>query len=1107
MSSVVFEESDDESSVPASVGMDDEIIQESAVVEIIIDTEDEAPTQPPPLPEDEAPTQPAAALSPSEQDWNDLAQSLADLPLPRSVLLQIISMGFNESNIRRSARSLNGNHDVNVLVDQCIFFDQLGTFPQSLLQGKSLEDCTFLGSIVTSSRLHMTYTVAEVDKDNACMFVIPTIYRSYDWGTHSRKARWVCVNDPDIHWETIAHDPIEPEWACRDETVPEWFTLPEFTIDVTMIAASCRGKDWAQVQKNRFTTGNRHIDDIIAMGKRTGSFALVHKPRHIHYDDVAMVDRFHRSVKDHINCICTIHNIPHDMVSAYIHTCNREELEKLGHGLLNLFEEYNNSFKYYKRRYRKWKSRCLPLIQSYVYFDWIKNEAKVSLLVNQHMELKSRMLSFRDRKVVAEIIARSICPPLFTEHHFSNGFHHNVLNLAVASTTENPATVTPSRIREIMCLRKSVLNKLFKSQRRLLQFAVEKANSTGHFGWSTVTYGDDTVMYHVSGYLANGKSKELMNTFMKRNSPSGGVIVQPPKSGKSLLAALFVCNQMEVQKSKAERSQVYNGLVVVNKCAEAFISNAEKFISKDDFKFHKWSNKVSNTQRIALTEYDPDKTQPVGHIYVVTISQLKLRRNIWSHDLNYVAIAFDDAHCYANNPNVLDYLELAGQNIPRVVFTQNKQWNLSEFNFYMLAIEMFGFSTLNKVFARALCNGDAGKYTFFVNLRKKIIKTFCMRDSDTIQKGRTQDFEVTTKLLQPANNDMAEEFYKKQMVGRKKCAEVSELLHTAAFDMTTIPIVEFSNLKPRKLNGVDIYRQRLKDAVVGITSEKESSQSAKRKLEDIYDDKKESKETCPICMEPINNTDKTAAILDCEHLFCASCIEQNLLHSKKCPLCRKRTRVMRKIDDSVPETTTIGEKIIEKELLTKWNSMRNEMKCPKADYLLEEANKCGIGSSPNVTAFYSRFKKICSNLYEKLTERGTAHVFAIKKYSDCVAFKERFRYAFTKFPTIVILFPSAIKYPLEIVGCKKVLLNETFLTQNEYQQVMSRFLNFNEDPPKAIIMKTVGSIDTAAGSYLQNNTEQKLVGNFFCNRRVAAWDKEIQEMNEELAREEAVIQV
>jgi hypothetical protein len=45
---------------------------------------------------------------------------------------------------------------------------------------------------------------------------------------------------------------------------------------------------------------------------------------------------------------------------------------------------------------------------------------------------------------------------------------------------------------------------------------------------------------------------------------------------------------------------------------------------------------------------------------------------------------------------------------------------------------------------------------------------------------------------------------------------------------------------------------------------------------------------CAICTEPINGV----CSLDCGHDFCGECIEEWLEKIKKCPLCKKKTRIL-----------------------------------------------------------------------------------------------------------------------------------------------------------------------------------------------------------------------
>jgi hypothetical protein len=84
---------------------------------------------------------------------------------------------------------------------------------------------------------------------------------------------------------------------------------------------------------------------------------------------------------------------------------------------------------------------------------------------------------------------------------------------------------------------------------------------------------------------------------------------------------------------------------------------------------------------------------------------------------------------------------------------------------------------------------------------------------------------------------------------------------------------------------------------------------------------------CPICMEEILNVDKV--ITKCGHVFCASCLFQNLGTSTVCPLCRESlanfTPISRKITRLEEELDLVREELNNKlRLLRRVQSMVRE---------------------------------------------------------------------------------------------------------------------------------------------------------------------------------------
>ena len=505
----------------------------------------------------------------NQNDEIDLTQEIVEvaedlMPTLHASAHILLAMGFSDAIVRRSVDVIDNPFDLERLVEQCLFFDQIGTIPSSLLLGKSLEEATFKGSIVTSTKYHMTYSVVEVDKQNACMFIIPSMFNSFNWGRHARKALWVCVNDPQIEWQVVKHESVLPCWYNEDRT---WYSLPKLELDLVGIREECMNKDWKFLRKNVMDTGVQLLDDIIILSMSDTSTALVDRPKYLSPGSSDINQKFCASQMSHMKCICDIHNISRQEFQQFVNDDNVEAIVALGHGLAEIYAEYKDSYNVYNARYKAWKKRCLQFAKVSVVFDWDAKKAVVKMYIHEHVGLKTDMLGARDRRAVSHIFSKIFMPKLYKTVYVSNNEYNSICTNSAKKATNFKKNT------EHMFIPKSITEKLLFNQRKTLQFLVKKGNSKSQFGWAKLGCDDEPIAYHFSGRIQIFRRRvfDQVNIELDKESPIGAITVQPPRSGKSTLAALFVYNQ--ILKHYEENGSPSNGIVVVNKCSDLFIKN------------------------------------------------------------------------------------------------------------------------------------------------------------------------------------------------------------------------------------------------------------------------------------------------------------------------------------------------------------------------------------------------------------------------------------------------------------------------------------------------------------------------------------------------------
>ena len=971
------------------------------------------------------------------------------------------SMGFSNDLITRTFTAVDNHLDIGLLVNQCLFYDNMGKIPPELLRDVPLERATFIGSRVTSQRHHMTYKVMEFDKDNACVFLVPIIYNRFQWGRGSNRAFWVPMNSHDIHFEMIRHN--KPNNVCNDENC-KWYAIPPYTVSTKHLDRSLRGKDWNTVRRYMHSPTARSgiFYDLVQMEKQTGMYATISHPVYPEYTNLESYKRYKESILQHMVCICDIHNLSIEELQRIVNERDRDATTALGHGIPELFTHYLSYRSHYVQKHEDWKSRCIPLIKLNVEFDWANDLATINIKLCS----KSKHSAFNNtiplKIAFADVIGRSLSPKIFKkEQTFNNGGQSGRV-----LTTDASKVTSKFKLKSQLTLKQEILGKLKHHQRRVLDFLVDRATAGIKHGWSFVNVNDRRLMFHNSGYLRFVRLGEDMNSAMATKIPCGAIAVLPPKSGKSTLAALF---SMELSmRMKGRYGRTHKSLIVVNKCQRGIIDIMSKFVDKKDFRIIRWRKVVDHVGDLSYAKIT--HMQVNGCIVVATISQVK--SDVRIRHINWDSIVFDDAHKYSSCQAAAAMLHATNLlRKPVCILTQNKEWKVKEFNFYMHMINMPGYHFESHTYARITCNSLWNRDTYIVNMRKAMMRKFCIADYHTVQRGSSKEYDVCTRIVEKSNKDMIDNLYKNQERSGKKSSSVSYVMHAAATDLSIVPVQCFSAIQPEILNGVKVYKQRLADACESLGTKSESSKSTKRKLSDIMSSENPDENCCSICLTAIEKP----MLLDCEHVFCTDCIRTNTRVSKKCPLCRKRIHTMKEIDQECQETTQFEGHIIEKDLYSKWKDMKNASDSPK----VEELKK--IALSKRCISFYSRFSKICTAVSERLQKDKRFKVFNLTSYTSVKMCKKWFAdHKEADVHAILVMFPSLRDFPVSISNCDIIVANESFLTKDESSQVITRFVDYNKEPPEIIILKTKGTIDTA-GSFFRNNTESGLVSDFFCN--------------------------
>jgi hypothetical protein len=968
----------------------------------------------------------------------------------------LLSMGFSPQLIRRSMCSVDDIMEAALLVEQCLFFDTMGKVPADILGNVPLDQATFVGSRVVSQRHHMTYTVYEFDRENAAVFVLPILYSTFMWGRGSSRGYWVSMNSPDINFDFVRHRKPLPVW---NESNHSWYSLPTFQLSTDEIE-SYRGQSWEDIRNDiAYQTSAFSIyRDLSDMSSPLSDYATKAFPVYPKYTHVESFRRFQESVFQHMLCVCQIHNIKPELVDEAVESGNRTLMEEAGHGLAVLYDEYHNYRDVYMAKHEKFRSQCLPVAKVNVDFDWTRGVATVTVSLNDMSKC-----TFRNnpnlKAQFADVISRAMAPKFYKVLHNVNtgGQSGRLFAGERASKVTSSFTAKETKI----LIPDEVYNKLQFQQKRILQFLVNRATQERRFGWSYTPFDNKRLYFNTTGTYCIVDRNEDPGSFLSASTPCGGIAIQPPKSGKSLVGALFAM-QMSLHMHK-KYGRTHKSLIIVNKCPSGFVENVSGYFS-DKFTVRKWSKSINHPQE--LTYRNVTRMKKAGYIMVASIRQLKTDSRIKT--INWDSLVLDDAHAYATVARVghiIHNINLLRK--PVCILTQNKMWKTREFNFYMHMLNMPGFHIENLYYARYLCDGMHRRYTLPVNIRKSMIHKYCIKDNCTLQKGNKAVYDVSTALVPQQNKDMAKILYENYM-NRKRTMGMSFTLHAAATNMKLVPMKEFSSIRPEMLCGVRIYKQRMQDAIQTIDGKTESSKGAKRKLCEIMEGKENDDNKCSICMDKIEKP----MLLNCEHIFCAECIRMNTKHSRKCPLCRKRLFAMKEIDEESPETAVIDGEVVEKDLLERWNHLCNTTSNPKVDVIKKMAKEHGC------IAFYSRFKKLCKGIFELLRDDEEVEVVEYRTYKAALSGGARVKRALeAKRAIVCIVYPSICNSPVALSYCKILVANEPFLTAGEKCQLVSRFYGVNEEPPKIVMLKTKDSIDTI-GSIYRDNTETGLVCDF-----------------------------
>ena len=243
-------------------------------------------------------------------------------------------------------------------------------------------------------------------------------------------------------------------------------------------------------------------------------------------------------------------------------------------------------------------------------------------------------------------------------------------------------------------------------------------------------------------------------------------------------------------RMKGRYGRTHKSLIVVNKCQRGIIDIMSKFVDKKDFRIIRWRKVVDHVGDLSYAKIT--HMQVNGCIVVATISQVK--SDVRIRHINWDSIVFDDAHKYSSCQAAAAMLHATNLlRKPVCILTQNKEWKVKEFNFYMHMINMPGYHFESHTYARITCNSLWNRDTYIVNMCKAMMKV--LYGIITLFKGAAVRNMTFAQGLLKSNKDMIDNLYKTRRSG-KKSSSVSYVMHAAATDLSTF-LQCFSAIQPK----------------------------------------------------------------------------------------------------------------------------------------------------------------------------------------------------------------------------------------------------------------------------------------------------------------------
>ena len=210
---------------------------------------------------------------------------------------------------------------------------------------------------------------------------------------------------------------------------------------------------------------------------------------------------------------------------------------------------------------------------------------------------------------------------------------------------------------------------------------------------------------------------------------------------------------------------------------------------------------------------------------------------------------------------------------------------------------------------------------------------------------------------------------------------------------------------------------------------------------------------CVICHDPLASAAQVAVIKTCGHRFCRECVEKAMLRSKRCPICRARTKASEVL---TPDSSV---KISPPNDATRTGSS----KLSAVVRLLR-----GIDRDDKIIVF-SQFPQALNLLYDVLTQKGLKSVAAVakKKNAEKRTSPKDAVDEFVRDPTVrILLMPLKLgNHGLNLIVANHVVFVDPVVSLEIRDQATSRMHRIGQTKPKCFFYEF----------FVKNSVEERIL--------------------------------